>query len=330
MTETVFTSGRATTPIRAVSTAPSVDAPFANTIVELGHERPELVVVSADLSKYTDVAPFADGVPRAVLPGRHGRAKPHGRRRRPGQDRLRTRGRHLLRVCYPPRRRPSPDGALNGPPYGGHRRLPPGHNHALPGQPQGNDDLAIMRAVPGMTVIDPMDATELSAALAPPSLFPAPSICVANAARCPPCSRPPLDFTIGSTKLLRDGGRSRLHRYRPRHASGRSRPPTSSPAAGSQAAVLHVPTLKPFDTRPWPRSRPGSPPCLPSRTTPSSAASVRPSVRRSPKPVFRRRVKRLGVPDSWGGSRPLDYLRARLSLDGPSLARAAHDHLGGR
>ena len=51
---------------------------------------------------------------------------------------------------------------------------------------QGNDDLAIMRAVPGMTVIDPMDATELSAALRAAVDAGGLSTFAAGAARCPP------------------------------------------------------------------------------------------------------------------------------------------------
>ena len=45
-----MTSDSAVTATRPLSGAPLVDAPFATALVELGHERPELVVVSADLS----------------------------------------------------------------------------------------------------------------------------------------------------------------------------------------------------------------------------------------------------------------------------------------
>ena len=54
---------------------------------------------------------------------------------------------------------------------------------------QGNDDLAIMRAVPGMTVIDPMDATELSAALRAAVEVPGPVTFGGCAARYRPCWR---------------------------------------------------------------------------------------------------------------------------------------------
>ena len=71
---------------------------------------------------------------------------------------------------------------------------------------QGNDDLAIMRAVPGMTVIDPMDATELSAALRAAITVPGPVYLRGQRGPVPAMFEPPFDFTIGSTRLLRDGG----------------------------------------------------------------------------------------------------------------------------
>jgi transketolase len=41
-------------------------------------------------------------------------------------------------------------------------------------------------------------------------------------------------------------------------------------------------------------------------------------------------VKRLGVPDEWADAGPLDYLRAKMGLDAPSVAKLASEHLGRR
>ena len=63
------------------------------------------------------------------------------------------------------------------------------------------------RAIPGMTVIDPMDATELQRRPARGGRRPAARYTsAACAARCRRSSTPPLEFTIGATRLLRDGG----------------------------------------------------------------------------------------------------------------------------
>src|SRR6188508_973523 len=41
----------------------SVDAPFGQTLVELGRSRSEIVGLTADLGKYTDILPFRDAFP---------------------------------------------------------------------------------------------------------------------------------------------------------------------------------------------------------------------------------------------------------------------------
>ena len=39
------------------------DAPFADALLRVAERRPDVVVLSADLAKYTDVRPFADAHP---------------------------------------------------------------------------------------------------------------------------------------------------------------------------------------------------------------------------------------------------------------------------
>src|SRR6266436_1432101 len=116
--------------VRAVASAPLADAPFATAMVEVGRERPDVVVISADLSRYTDVAPFAPvAVTYAVFATRRAGEQV--------QMALATGSRTAVVAAFLP--------GLTTPFRATH---------------QATDDLAIMRAVPGMTVIDPMDATE--------------------------------------------------------------------------------------------------------------------------------------------------------------------------
>src|ERR1700733_5130098 len=42
---------------------PFVEAPFGAALVELGRARPEIVGLTADLGKYTDILPFRDAFP---------------------------------------------------------------------------------------------------------------------------------------------------------------------------------------------------------------------------------------------------------------------------
>ena len=42
---------------------PSVEAPFGRRSAQLGRTRPEIVGLTADLGKYTDILPFRDAFP---------------------------------------------------------------------------------------------------------------------------------------------------------------------------------------------------------------------------------------------------------------------------
>src|SRR4029077_6217635 len=46
-----------------VTSRVAVDAPFGKALVELGRQRPEIVGLTADLGKYTDILPFRDAYP---------------------------------------------------------------------------------------------------------------------------------------------------------------------------------------------------------------------------------------------------------------------------
>ena len=40
-----------------------IEAPFGHALAELGRTRPEIVGLTADLGKYTDILPFRDAFP---------------------------------------------------------------------------------------------------------------------------------------------------------------------------------------------------------------------------------------------------------------------------
>src|ERR1700740_180460 len=61
---TAAVSSPGLTPTRPVRQAQLIDAPLATAPTTLGQQLPELVVLSADLAKYTDIAPFAEKFPQ--------------------------------------------------------------------------------------------------------------------------------------------------------------------------------------------------------------------------------------------------------------------------
>ena len=50
-------------PSRSVADRPAVQAPFGTALRALGHARADVVGLSADLAKYTDILPFAEAFP---------------------------------------------------------------------------------------------------------------------------------------------------------------------------------------------------------------------------------------------------------------------------
>lgn len=309
-----------------VSAAPLVDAPFAQSLVVLGHERPDLVVLSADLSKYTDVRPFAEAFPERFF--QVGMAEQNMMGIAGG---LAKSGLLPVAVTYcvfaTRRAGDQVQMALST----GHRTaiiaaFLPGITTPFRASHQGIDDLAIMRAVPGMTVIDPMDATELAAALRVATGVPGPVYLRGLRGQVPAILPSPLDFRIGPTRLLRDGVEigfigTGLGTVWALEAADLLE------AAGMRASVLHVPTLKPLD-----------------------APAVTVFARRF-RTVFtvenhsvigglgsavseavaaagtQCRVRRLGVPDEWPEAGPLDYLRAKMGLDAASVANLASEQV---
>lgn len=328
LTEAVLTSGSTVTAARAVAGAPLVDAPFASALVELGHERPEVVVVSADLSKYTDVAPFAQAFPERFF--QVGMAE---------QNLMGISG-GLAKTGFIPvaatycvfatrRANDQVQMALST----GHRTAViaaflPGITTPFRASHQGNDDLAIMRAIPGMTVIDPMDATEMASALRAAVDVPGPVYLRGLRGQVPEIIDPSLEFVVGATRLLRDGndvgfigtgiGTSWALEAADILAS-----------IGVSAGVLHVPTVKPFDSEAVGRYCARFQVVLTVENHSVIGAlgsAVCETVAEGGTPC---RVRRLGVPDRWADAGPLDYLRARLGLDAASLATVASETIGG-
>jgi transketolase len=312
-----------------VGAASFVDAPFAKALVQLGRERPDLVVLSADLSKYTDVAPFAEAFPERFF--QVGMAEQNMMGIAGG---LAKSGLLPIAVTYcvfaTRRAGDQVQMALST----GHRTAViaaflPGITTPFRASHQGNDDLAIMRAVPGMTVIDPLDATELAAALRAAPGLPGPVYLRGLRGQVPVILPSPLDFRVGATRLLRDGldigfVGTGLGTVWALEAADLLE------AVGTRASVLHVPTLKPLDadavTTFARRFR-----TVFTLENHSVIGGLGSAVSEAVAEAGTRcQVKRLGVPDEWADAGPLDYLRAKMGLDAPSVAKLASEHLGRR
>jgi transketolase len=310
------------TPSRRVSDAPMIDAPFATAINELGRERPELVVLSADLSKYTDVAPFAEKFPSRFF--QVGMAEQNLMGIAGG---LAKTGFLPVAVTYGVfATRRACDQLQMALSTGSHTAVVaaflPGITTPFRASHQSTDDLAITRTIPGMTVIDPMDATELSAALRAAVAVPGPVYLRGLRGQVPEILTPPLEFTIGATRLLRDGddiafiGTGLGTRWALEAAD-------LLRGSGVAAAVLHAPTLKPFDAAAV-ASFAARFPAVVTVENHSIVGGLGSAVSEAlAERGLSCRVHRRGVPDRWAPAGTLDFIRTGLGLDAAALAVTA-------
>ncbi len=316
--------------VRPIASAPLVSAPFATAMEEIGREHPDVVVLSADLSKYTDVAPFARAFPDRFF--QVGMAE---------QNMMGIAG-GLAKTAFTPvavtyavfATRRAGEQVQMALATSGHTSAViaaflPGLTTPFRATHQATDDLAIMRAVPGMTVIDPMDATELAESIKAAITAGGPVYLRAQRGDVPAILAPPSGFVIGRSVLLRDGGDAGiigtgLGSQWAIEAAERLA------ARGVQAAVLHVPTIKPLDSE----AIAGFAARFPAVTTVENHSVIGALGSAVCEVVagagIACRVSRRGVPDRWAPAGPLDYLRRSLGLDAGSLATAVAASAGGR
>ena len=223
-------------------------APFGHTLARLAETRPQIVGMTADLAKYTDLHIFAQahpdrfyqmGMAEQLLMGAAAGMAREGfmpfvttyavfAARRAydfiymaiAEDRL-----NVKIACALP-------GLTTG--YG------PSH--------QATDDIAIFRSVPGLTVIDPCDATEIEQATEAAADLDGPVYMRLLRGQVPRV----LDaydgaFAVGKARLLRDGAdvlfiSSGILTMRALEAA------TALAADRIDAGVLHLATVKPLDT----------------------------------------------------------------------------------
>ena len=222
-------------------------APFGNALVELAKERPEIVGMTADLAKYTDLHVFAQAYPdrffqmgmaeQLLLGAAGGMAKegfvPFATTYAVFATRraydffhqvIAEEGLNVKVCCALP-------GLTTG--YG------PSH--------QATEDVAILRGIPGLTIIDPCDALDIEQAVPSIAAHRGPVYMRLRRGQVPLV----LDeygyrFELGKAKLLRDGNdvlvvSSGIMTMRALEAAA------ELAASRIDVAVLHTPTIKPLD-----------------------------------------------------------------------------------
>ena len=222
-------------------------APFGKALVELARERPEIVGMTADLAKYTDLHLFAQAYPERffqmgmaeqLLMGAAGGLAKEGfvpfattyavfgtRRAYDFVHQVIAEENLNVKMCC------ALPGLTTG--YG------PSH--------QATEDLAMMRGIPGLTIIDPCDALDIEQAVPQIAAHPGPVYMRLLRGNVPlVLDEYDYRFELGKAKLLRDGKdvlviASGFMTMRALEVAEQLR------ADNVDVAVLHVPPIKPLD-----------------------------------------------------------------------------------
>ena len=222
-------------------------APFGKALVDLAKDRPEIVGLTADLSKYTDLHLFAQAYPerffqmgmaeQLLMAAAGGMAKEGFTPFATTYAVFTTRRAYdfIHQVICEENLNVKIACALPGLTTG----YGPSH--------QATEDLGMMRGIPNLTVIDPCDALDIAQAVPAVAAHPGPVYMRLLRGQVPLV----LDeynyrFELGKAKLLR-GGRdvliisSGLLTMRALEAA------KAMEGGAADVAVLHVPTIKPLD-----------------------------------------------------------------------------------
>lgn len=222
-------------------------APFGKALVALAAERPDIVGMTADLSKYTDLHLFAQAYPERffqmgmaeqLLMGAAGGMAKEG-----FVPFATTYAVFATRRAYDFMHQVIAEESLNVKIVCALPGLTTGYGPSH----QAAEDLALMRAMPGMTVIDPCDAHEIEQATPLIAAHKGPVYMRLLRGQVPlVLDEYGYQFELGKAKMIRDGrdvlfistGLMTMRALEAAQALQRD---------SVDAAVLHVPTLKPLD-----------------------------------------------------------------------------------
>ncbi len=227
----------------------TVDAPFGHALVDLAKDRPEIVGLTADLAKYTDLHVFAKAYPDRFF--QMGMAEQVMVSAAAGMAREGFIPFATTYAVFASRRA-----------YDficmaiAEENLPVKIVCALPGLTTGYgpshqafEDLAIFRGLPNLTIVDPCDAVDIAQMVPVIADHPGPVYSRLLRGKVPSVItryRPDYQFQIGKAALLRDGRdvlvvSTGLMTMRALDAAEKLA------RDGVDVAVLHCPTVKPLD-----------------------------------------------------------------------------------
>jgi transketolase len=295
-------------------------APFSEALLRLGREREDVVVLAADLGRYTDVQPFADRYPHRFF--QVGMAEQNLMGIAGG---LAKTGLLPIAATYGvfASRRAYDQVAMamaTGPSRGIVAAFLPGITTPFRATHQAIDDVAIMRALPGLTIVDPADATEMAAVTHAAVAHDGPVYIRGLRGDVAQLFDPSgFELRLGEARHLGEGTDVGLV------ASGLGTQWAMEAASlleerGASVSILHVPTLKPADADAI-AAFATTFDVLTTIENHSIIGGLGSVVAETLAEVgIPTRLRRLGAPDRWAPAGSLDAIRRELGLDAAGIA----------
>ena len=302
-------------------------APFGHALVRAAEADPSIVGLTADLGKYTDLHLFAARFPQRFF--QMGMSEQNLIGASAGLARAGLIP-FATTYCVFATRRAYDFIAIGAALGQANIKIVaglPGLTTGYGGTHQGIEDLALMRSIPGLVVIDPCDATELEQATAAIAHHRGPVYMRLLRGQVPVTLDPlTYRFEIGKARLLREGADVAI--VSTGLMTGRAlQAARDLEAGGTRVCVLHVSTLKPFDD-----------------------AAVLQVLRRTPRIVTAEnhvvtgglgslvadlavkagvgiRLRKVGIPDCFCDSGSIPYLVRRYRMTKDDIAAAARSLL---
>lgn len=223
-------------------------APFGNTLAEMAATRPEIVGLTADMGRYSDILPFRDAHPDRFF--NVGMAEQNLIMIAAGLSKVgkiaycTTYSVFITRRAYDFVAIACAHSKANVKIFAGMPGLVNGYGATH----QATEDLNMMRGIADLTIIDPCDATELKQVVRAVADIPG-TVYVRNLRGKVPVELPAdYRFEVGKAKVLREGdGETGI--IATGYMSARALDAARIVAGeGRDVGVLHVGTIKPFDT----------------------------------------------------------------------------------
>lgn len=223
-------------------------APFGNTLAEMAKTRPEIVGLTADMGRYSDILPFRDAHPDRFF--NVGMAEQNlimvaaGLAKSGKIAYCTTYSVFITRRAYDFVAIACAHSMANVKIFAGMPGLVNGYGATH----QATEDINMMRGIADLTIIDPCDATEFKQVVRAVADIPG-TVYVRNLRGKVPVELPEdYRFEVGKAKVLREGD-AEIGIISTGYMSARGLDAAKmAESDGKNVGVLHVGTIKPFDT----------------------------------------------------------------------------------